>query len=61
MIWVEQQARQISTQLVEGLGRIEAMPVRTGRNILRPFVSEAIRQQSIDEFEEVLATTAVGR
>ena len=56
VIWVEQQAGQLSTLIVEGIGRIEAMLSETVANILKPFVSEAFRQQSITEFKQVLAT-----
>ncbi|MEE1655365.1 hypothetical protein VB618_04080 [Microvirga sp. CF3062] len=56
VIWVEQQAGQLSTQIVEGIGRIEAILSDRVANILKPFVSEAFRQQSIVEFKEALAT-----
>ena len=56
VIWVEQQADQLSTLIVEGIGRIEAMLSDRVANILKPFVSEAFRQQSVMEFKEVLAT-----
>jgi hypothetical protein len=60
VIWIEQQAGPLSTLIVEGLGRIEAMLSERVANILRPFVSEAFRQQSIVEFKEVLATLLLG-
>jgi hypothetical protein len=60
VIWVEQQADQLSTLIVEGIGRIEAMLSQRVANILRPFVSEAFRQQSLMEFKEVLATILLG-
>ncbi|MBJ6123932.1 hypothetical protein [Microvirga splendida] len=56
VIWVEQQAAQLSVQIVEGIGRIEAILSERIANILKPFVSEAFRQQSIAEFREALAT-----
>ena len=55
-IWVEQQAMQMSTQIVEALGRIEAVISERTANVLRPLVSEAFRQQSLDELKDVLAT-----
>ena len=55
-IWVEQQASQLSTLIVEGIGRIEDMLSERVANIMKPFVSEAFRQQSIVEFKEALAT-----
>jgi hypothetical protein len=60
VIWVEQHAVQLSTQIVEGLGRIEAILSDRVANILKPFVSEAFRQQSNAEFKEALATLLTG-
>jgi hypothetical protein len=60
VIWVEQQAGQLSTLIVEGLGRIETMLSERVANVLKPFVSEAFRQQSIVEFKGVLATLLLG-
>jgi hypothetical protein len=60
VIWIEQQAGPLSSLIVDGLGRIEAMLSERVANILRPFVSEAFRQQSIVEFKEVLATLLLG-
>ncbi|MGF9761987.1 hypothetical protein AAII07_43075 [Microvirga sp. 0TCS3.31] len=60
VIWVEQQADQLSTLIVEGIGRLEAMLSDRIANILKPFVSEAFRQHSIVEFKEVLATLLLG-
>ncbi len=60
VIWVEQQTGPLSTLVVEGLGRIEAILSERVANILRPFVSEAFRQRSIVEFREVLATLLLG-
>ncbi len=60
VIWVEQHAVQLSTQIVEGLGRIEAILSDRVANILKPFVSDAFRQQSNAEFKEALATLLTG-
>lgn len=60
VIWVEQHADQLSIQLVESIARIEAILSERVANILKPFVSEAFRQQSITEFKEVLATLLLG-
>jgi hypothetical protein len=60
VVWVEQQASQLSTQIVEGFGRIEAILSERVANILKPFVSEAFRQQSTAEFKEALATLLMG-
>ncbi|MBF9195893.1 hypothetical protein [Microvirga terrestris] len=60
VIWVEQQANQLSMLIVEGIGRIEALVSERVANILKPFVSEAFRQQSAVEFKESLATLLLG-
>jgi hypothetical protein len=60
VIWVEQQAGQLSTLIVDGIGRIEATLAERVANILKPFVSEAFRQQSIAEFQQALATLLIG-
>lgn len=55
-LWVEQQGQQLSMQIVEALGRIELIVSERVAAILKPFVTEAFRQQSIAEFKESLAT-----
>lgn len=60
VIWVEQQVDQLSTLIVEGIGRMEALLSERVANILKPFVSESFRQQSIVDFKEVLATLLLG-
>ncbi|WP_404287558.1 hypothetical protein ACD578_19115 [Microvirga sp. RSM25] len=60
-IWVEQQALQMSAQIATALERIEANLSERIANILRPFVSEAFRQQTLAEFKDVLATLLSGR
>jgi hypothetical protein len=60
VIWVEQQASQLSTLIVESICRMEDMLSERVANIMKPFVSEAFRQQSIVEFKEALATLLLG-
>jgi len=60
VIWVEQEGSQLSTQIAEGIGRIETILSERVANILKPFVSAAFRQQSIIGLEEVLATILLG-
>lgn len=60
-IWVEQQAMQMSAQISTAIERIEADLSERIANILRPFVSDAFRQQTLTEFREVLATLLSGR
>jgi hypothetical protein len=58
--WVDQQATEITTQLLEGLGRIEALLSERVAGILRPFVSDAMRQKTLEELEMALATVLSG-
>jgi hypothetical protein len=60
-IWVEQQALQMSAQISAAAERIEANLSEKVANILRPFVSEAFRQQTLAEFKDVLVTLLSGR
>jgi len=59
-IWAEQQAAQMSAQILEALGRIEALISERVANILMPFLSEALRQQAIHELNEALAVLLFG-
>ncbi len=58
-IWVEQEAAQLSTQMVEALMRIETILADRVANILRPFVSEAFHKQSISELKDILTTLLI--
>ncbi|MFC1460414.1 hypothetical protein ACETIH_27630 [Microvirga arabica] len=60
VIWVEQQAGLLSTLIVESIARMEAVLSDRVANIMKPFVAEAFRQQSIVEFKEALATLLLG-
>jgi len=60
-IWVGEQAQQLSSQLSAAFERIEADLAERVANILRPFVSDAFRRQSLAEFEDVVATLLSGR
>lgn len=60
-LWVEQQVLRLSSQLSDAIERIEATLAESTENILRPFVSEAFRQQSLAEFKDVVATLLSGR
>jgi hypothetical protein len=55
-IWVEQQALQMSAQILSAVERIEENLSERIANILRPFVSEAFRQQTLIELKDVLAS-----
>jgi hypothetical protein len=61
VIWVEQQALQLSAQISTAVEGIEANLSERVANILRPFVSEAFRQQTLAEFKDVLATLLSSR
>jgi hypothetical protein len=60
-IWVEQQALQLSAQISTAVERLEANLSERVANILRPFVSEAFRQQSLAEFKDVISTLLSSR
>jgi hypothetical protein len=60
-IWVEQQALQMSAQIATAVEHIEANLSERIANILRPFVSESFRQQTLAEFKDVLTTLLSGR
>lgn len=60
-IWLEQQALQMSAQISAAVERIETNLSERIANILRPFVSEAFRQQTLAELKDVLATLLSGR
>jgi hypothetical protein len=60
-IWVEQQALQLSVQISAAVDRLEANISERVANTIRPFVSEAFRQQSLAEFKDVLETLLSGR
>lgn len=55
-LWVEQEATPLSAQLVDGLMRLEAVLSDRVANILRPFLSEAHRQQTVADFKDALST-----
>src|SRR5690349_12134710 len=54
VIWVEQQAVQMSAQISEAFGGMKASLTEKVANILGPFVSDAFRHQSLAELKEVL-------
>jgi hypothetical protein len=60
MIWVEEHANQLQTQIVESIARIESTLSEKVAGILKPFVTEAFRQQSIAEFKQALETLLLG-
>lgn len=54
VIWVEQEGLQLSVQLTEALSNLErALSARVAK-ILSSFVSDSVRQQTIDDFEATL-------
>ena len=60
LLWVEQQALQLSSQISQAVESIESDLSEKVANILRPFVAEAFRQQALADFKEVLATLLSG-
>lgn len=60
-LWIEQQSQTISDQITEAIGQLEANISDRVANILRPFVADAYRAQSLAEFKELLETLLSGR
>ncbi len=58
--WIGPAGAQITDQHLEGLGRIEAFLSERVASILRPFVSDAMRQKTLEELEGTLATILSG-
>ncbi|MBQ0824787.1 hypothetical protein KBI52_31770 [Microvirga sp. HBU67558] len=60
-LWTEQQAQQLSARISEAIDHIDLSVSERVANVLRPFVSEAYRQQTLAEFKDVLAALLAGR
>lgn len=60
VIWTEQEGLQISQQFVEAFSNLERIVSDRVANILNSFVSEALRQQTIADFELALRTMLSG-
>jgi len=60
-IWIEQQALELAAQISAAIDHLETNLSEKVANILRPFVAEAFRQQTLAEFKEVLGTLLSGR
>jgi hypothetical protein len=60
-IWIEQESLQLSAQISAALDRIEADLAERVANILRPFVTEAFRRQTLGEFKDVIGALLSGR
>jgi hypothetical protein len=59
-LWVEQEAQQLSAQIVEAVGNLEAVVSEKAARILASVIPEAIRQSAIAEFNEVLGEILSG-
>jgi hypothetical protein len=59
-LWIEQEAAQLSAQIVEAIGNLEQVLSDRVANILAPIIPEALRQNAIAEFNEVLGTLLSG-
>jgi vacuolar-type H+-ATPase subunit I/STV1 len=59
-IWVEQEARQLATQIAAAIGNLEAVLSEKAARILASVIPEALRQNAIAEFSEALGTILSG-
>lgn len=59
-IWVEQEAQQLSMQIVTAVGSLEGVLSDQAGRILAAVIPEALRQNAIVEFQEALRTILSG-
>jgi hypothetical protein len=59
-LWVEQEGLQLSSQIIEAVGNLEAILSEKAARILASVVPEALRQSAIAEFNEALGTILSG-
>jgi hypothetical protein len=59
-LWVEQEALQLSTQIIREVGNLEADLSEKAARILTSVIPEALRQNAIAEFNEALGTILSG-
>lgn len=59
-IWAQQEALQLSAQIVEAVGNLEAFLSEKVARILAAVIPEALKQNAIAEFTEILRTILSG-
>lgn len=59
-IWVQQEALQLSAQIIKSVGNLEAVLSEKVAKILAAVVPEALKQKAIAEFTEILGTILSG-
>ncbi|MEZ0169645.1 hypothetical protein [Microvirga sp. TS319] len=59
-IWIEQEARQLSMQIVTAIGNLEGALAEKAARILSSVIPEALRHSAISEFTEALRTILSG-
>lgn len=59
-IWVEQEALQLSSQIINAIGNLETLLSERAARILAAVIPEALRQSAIAEFNEVLGKILSG-
>jgi len=59
-IWVQQEALQLSSQIVEAIGNLEALLSEKAARILAAVIPVALKQNAIAEFTEILGTILSG-
>jgi hypothetical protein len=60
VIWVEQEALQLSSQIIKAAGNLESVLSEKVTRILAAVIPEALKQNAISEFTEILATILSG-
>jgi predicted nucleic acid-binding protein len=61
IVWVEQQSEAMAAQVTNAIEQLEANISERVANILRPFLADAYRAQSLAEFKDHLETLLSGR
>jgi hypothetical protein len=59
-LWVEQEAAQLSAQIVDSLGNLERILSDRVARILASIIPEALQQKALAEFNEILGTILTG-
>ncbi|WP_445502340.1 hypothetical protein [Microvirga sp. G4-2] len=59
-LWVEQEAAQLSAQIIDTLGNLERILSDRVARILASIIPEALQQKALAEFNEILGTILAG-
>ncbi|WP_134496187.1 hypothetical protein [Microvirga pakistanensis] len=59
-IWVEQEARQVASQIIDAIDDLESLLSERAARILASVIPEALRQNAITEFNKALSAILAG-